>query len=238
MNFLELARKTRQWSGTMSGTISSVVDQIGQAGLVVDAVAQAWDLIQTKHSSWSWLRSEFSVNLSAVTPPTEARYTAAAFGLTRFSDWVRDRVTSSDNFRSMRLYLTATGVSDESDLQEITWERWKTKYGRGTQTADRPTEWAVAPDLRLCLGKPPSAAYTLRGEYWKGPQTLSANSDTPEMPSRFHMAIVWRAILLLNEKDEADQLVYARAENKYAELMGQLERDQLPPITIGGNPLA
>lgn len=237
MNFLELARKTRQWSGSSAEQIATVVDQVGRKGLIVDAVSQAWDLIQTKHSSWRWLRSEFTANLSAVTPPTEARYTAASFGLTRFTDWFHDNLNGPTPYRPMRVYLTATGLADESELSEIAWETWRTKYGRGVQVADKPIEWSAAPDGRLCLGRAPNAPYTIRGEYWKGSQTLAANTDTPEMPSRFHMAIVWRAVLLLTEADEADTLVYARAENKYNELLTQLERDQLPPITIGGNPL-
>lgn len=238
MNFLELARKTRQWSGVTSGTISSVVDQTGATALIVDAVIHAWDLIQSKHATWNWRRAEFSYALTAVTPPAEARYTAASFGLTSFSSWMRDRPRDNPVYRSMSLYDTTIGVADEVSLTEIPFELWKVKYGRGSVTALRPTEWAVAPDRRLCLGKPPSMAYTLRGEYWKGPQTLAINDDEPEMPADYHYAIVWRAVVLLTEKDEAAADVYVRAENKYVEIISQLERDQLPSISARGNPLA
>jgi len=238
VNFLALAEKTRKWSGTSSTTIANVASQTGQTALIIDAVGQAWELIQTKHLTWNWLRSEFEIDLTAVTPPSEARYTPSALGITRFSDWYHDRKKGANPYRAFTLYLTATGRADEGILDEISFDTWKVKYGRGVVSADRPTEWAMAPDCRLCLGKPPSAPYTLKGEFWKGPQTMAVNDDVPEMPERFHMAIVHRAALLLHEKDEADNSVFARNEAKYTEIMAQLERDQLPPVTIAGNPLA
>lgn len=235
MDFLALVKRTARESGTIAGSgPSTVSNQTGQNLLCVEAVQHAYELIQNAHAGWRWLRAEFSTTITAATPPTEARYTAAGFGLTRFAEWWRD----APGYRPMRLYQTATGVADESKLKEIEWETWKDKWGFGSVSANRPTEWAVAPDLRLCLGPPPNAAFTLRGEYQKGNQTLSDNTDTPEMPSQFHMAIVWRAVLLLTEHDEAAVDVYVRAENKFAEIMGQLERVQLPQITIGGSPLA
>lgn len=249
MNFLELCRSTRQWSGTTSNTIGSVIDQVGQIDLIVDAVAHAHDLIQSRHANWKFLRGEFSQAVSAVVPPAEARYTAATLGIaTRFGDWLHDRVTGPNPYRGQTAYLTATGISDQSQLTEISWETWKIKYGRGVQTTGKPTEWAVSPDGKFCPGRFPDASYTIKGEYWKSGLVLdpvvdaslnpTPNTLTPEFPAHYHMAIVWRAVLLLTEKDEAQADVYARAEAKYSELLNQLERDQLDAITIGGVPLA
>lgn len=238
MNFLQLCQATREWSGVTATAIGSVSGQVGKQLLIVDAVSDAWNQIQTRHQTWNWLRAEFSAALTAVAPPAEARYTAAALGITRFSNWVFDKVTGSDRHRAMTLYLTSTGLSDEGEIMQIPWELWRRRYGRGSITAGRPTEWAAAPDRKFCLGKPLDAAYTLKGEYWKGVQTMTANTDEPECPSEFHMGIVWLACLRLVEEDEADQLLFSRFENKHTEIMASLERSQLPVITIGGSPLA
>lgn len=174
--------------------------------------------------------------MSAITPPTEARYTAASFGLTRFSDWVNDYPPKS--FYPMSIYLTATGLSDESRLQQIPFYIWKEKYGRGVQTTSKPTEWSIDNLNRFCLGKFPDGPYTIKGEYRKGRQTLALSADTPEMPDQFHMSIVWLATVMLTEQDEASADTLTRAEGKFDELISQLERDQLPALEINRNPIA
>lgn len=238
MDFLALARSTRQWSSVSSAAISTVVNQTGKELDIVDAVNIAWGRIQNLHSTWNWMRAEFSAPLTAVTPPAEARYTAASFGITRFRDWVRDIVGGPNSYRAFSLYLTATGLSDEAPIAETSFELWKNTYGRGVVEAKRPKVWAKAPDRRFCLGHPPDAAYTLKGEYWMSNQTLAEDDDEPEMPEDYHMAIVWLAVQILTEKDESAQDVYERAQRKYDELIFRLERDELPSLEIGGRPLA
>lgn len=238
MDFLALARSTRQWSGVSSAAIATVLNQTGKELDIVDAVNIAWERIQNLHRNWNWMRSEFSADLTAVAPPAEARYTAASLGITRFRDWVHDITGGPNAWRPMSLYLTTTGVSDEAELQEVPFIKWRALYGRGSVSADRPNLWAAAPDRRLCLGPPLNAAYTLRGEYWLGRQELAANTDEPECPEDYHMGIVWNAVQILTEKDEASQDVYARAQLKYGEVITKLERDQLPAVTISGRPLA
>jgi hypothetical protein len=234
---LELVRAAIRESGISSAIPTSVENQTGQTLLVVNAVATAYNRIQERHSTWLWLLTEFSTtSISTITPPTEARYTALSFGIARFADWARD--IPAKDYYPFSIYLTATGLSDESRLRQIPFQTWKAKYGTGVQTTAKPTEWAVDNQMQFCLGKFPNGAYTLRGEYRKGNQSLSANSDEPEMPSRFHYMIVWLAALMLTEQDEADTGVYARLENKYNEMLGQLERDQLPVLEIAGTPIA
>lgn len=238
MDFLELARSARQWSSVSSAAISTVSNQTGKELDIVDAVNIAWERIQNLHATWNWMRAEFSTPLTAVTPPTEARYTATSFGITRFRDWVHDIGSGPNAYKAFSLYLTATGLADEGILTETSFELWKNAYGRGVVQAKRPTIWAKAPDRRFCLGAPPNAAFTLKGEYWKSRQALAADAEEPEMPEDYHMAIVWLAVQILTEKDESAQDVYDRAQRKYDELIFRLERDELPSLEIGGRPLA
>jgi hypothetical protein len=215
---------------------------------IVNAVNHAWQLIQLAHDNWQWMRGEFTATLGAVVPPAQARFSPTSLGISRFGDYIYDQIGSpvlGQTYRPMTIYDASIGVSDESELQYMEWENFRSAYFRGTQAQNRPTNWSADPALNFCLGKALNKSYVVKGEYFKDYQDLtvqvgstSIDLNVPEMPPRFHMGIVWRAVLILTEKDEADQLVYDRAENKYAEILGRLEVAQLPHITMGGSPIA
>lgn len=229
--FLELSQKMGRESGTMSGTnITTVTGQIGRELKVVNYVAAAWTQIQNLHASWRWMRSEFPA--TALTSASTARYTAASWSITDFAEWINEwRLPVS-------LYLNATGVSDDQTIRFVDFEDWYTAYGRGSQTNNRPTSWSISPDNEFCLGAIPDAVYRVKGFYRETPQVLAANGDIPNCPARFHDIIVWRAVQMLNEHDEAAVLSIGTANAKYREFLDALERDQLPRITIGAAPLA
>lgn len=214
-------------SGTVSGTLpTTVASQTGRLGKIVYWVQQAWLDIQNSRSAWRWMEGEWSGSLTAST----ARYTSSSFSLSRFSEWIVD-TKPGDQVTS--IYLTATGVSDENGLDTISFRDWRRLYDRGSQTNNRPFEYAVSPANELCFGPIPNATYTAQGLYRKGPQSLSADADTPELPTRFHDLIAWKALILLAEHDEGE-IALATALRKHREMMSDLERDQLPTVTTAG----
>ena len=134
------------------------------------------------------------------------------------------------------IYLTATGVSDEGQLAFMPYDEFFVRCMRGTQTNQKPAFFTITPDNRLALHPIPDAIYTVRGPYRKDIQTLAANNDTPEMPSRFHDLIADAALEMLGVHDEsAFQIPLWRLRK----LRGftDLERDQLPRLGFAG-PLA
>lgn len=237
MNFLQLSQRVAKESGTVSGDglPSTVVGQTGRLGKIVNWTSDAWLQIQNDRNAWRWMRKEFS---DKTTSAGTARYTAAAWNITDFAEWITDR--DCPNYFPFSLYLQSAGVSDEGAIREIGWEEWRRKYGRGQQFTRRPTEYAISPSNELCLGSIPDATYVVNGEYRKTPQILSANEDTPECPERFHMVIVWRALMLLVKHDEAPPTVLAGAMQEHNRIMEDLERDQLIrySLRLGGGPLA
>lgn len=201
---------------------STVTDQTGRLRKLVDWVITSWNDIQIMHDDWRWMRTTYS---GAVTQGT-SKYTAASFSLTRFTKWVKDPY-------SVTLYATASGVADEGDILFIPWDRWRLLYDRGTQTQNRPVHWSISPADEFCLGPVPDAAYMVRGEYIKGPQTLAANSDIPELPTRFHLIIVWHALIMMARFDEGVfQAGYAAQQ--FQQMMRALSRDQRPAPRAGG----
>jgi hypothetical protein len=228
--FLELCAKLTTRSGAIGTAPTSVVSQTGRQAKCVDWIMNAWELIQNLNPDWTFLREDFT---SALTINTTT-YTDSAFGITRFGEWLGDR----DRYRPFTIYDPAIGVADEGEIEEISWELWRTRYDRGVQDAKRPTEYTRAPDKTFRVGAKPDKAYVVRGEYRKTPQVLAANTDEPDMPARFHDIIVWRAIMLIAEHDEAVNALQL-AQSKYAEMMAEMQRDLLPHFHIGGSgPLA
>lgn len=227
MNYLELAQDVARESGNVDpSSITAVTGLTGRPNKIVNWVAQAYTNIQNSRRDWGWLIADFSNPLVA----GSAVYTPASFSLTRFSNWVPDTCSRY----AISLYDPAIGQTDEGALRQISYDRWVTKFGRGDQSStvwNRPIEWAISPRNELVFGPIPDAAYVVRGSYEKGPQTLTAGTDIPEMPTRFHRMIVWEAIRLSMLHDGA----YEEAQFPTLEMVGlrmELELDQLPEVAI------
>ena len=227
-SFLDLARDVAMLSGAASAP-PSVAGQSGRLAKVVAWTARAWEMIQLANPNWSFLREEWAGALV----PGESAYDSEDLGIAeRFGEFIGD----SGSYRPTTLYDPETGVGDEGPLEQIGWEAWRSRYGRGAQSPSRPAYYAIAPDRGLRFGPAPDRAWSVRGEYRKAPQRLAADGDLPDLPERYHQIIAWKAILLMSEHDEAVQGV-ALAEREYLPLLNQLQRDHLPVISArGGEP--
>ena len=231
-SFLELAQDVARESGTVSGTNpTAVASQTGRLLKIVEWTAQAYVMIQNLHADWRWMQKTFSGNTTA----SAGQYTPASWSVTDLRDWLRD--DRETGYQPHTIYLTATGVSDEGALREISWQQWRTRYGRGSQTNNYPAEYAISPAGEFSLGPIPDDDYTVQGEYRQAAVVLAVDADTPAMPSAFHDIIVWQAIMLLAEFDEAVEQ-RAAAILKYNALLEDLQRDQLPVVSLGGLPVA
>ena len=229
VTYLELVRRTAQESGTIpDGQAPASVQQGGRAGLVATWVRQAWLDIQNAQASWLWMRDEWTGALEA----GRDRYSPADLGAERFGEWLHE---DEDGLPLTTIYLGTP--ADEARLHRVDWLRMRSRFGMGDQTLERPGRYAVDPQQRLVFHPMPDAAYTVRGLYRRGPQTLTEDGDTPEMPERFHFLIVLRALLSLATYDEApnQMMVWQMQEGR---LMGDLRRDQLPMMRLAGGPLA
>ncbi len=226
--FLDLCQSVARDSGTVSGAQPvSVSGQSGRLAKIVQFTAEAWTDIQNSRSAWAWMRKEFA----GVTIAGTAEYTPAAWNIVDLAAWIVEG-------GSVTLYDQAVGPADEHEITPINWDRYRRMYGRGAQIAQRPAACAVKPSNgALLLGPAPDGVYVVRGEYRAAPQVLTSNADVPAIPLRFHDAIKWRALQLLAEHDEAPTAIATAAAN-FRRVLGELERDQLPQITIAGGPLA
>lgn len=231
--YLELCQMAARESGTVSGVQpSSTVNQTGRLAKICSWVNQAWNRIQMHREHWSWMRSEFTGETIAGV----SAYTAAAWGLTNVARWMVDQ--DSSGYLPVTIYKTATGVSDEGEIRFIDYNTWRSRYGRGAQSNNRPIEYSISPANEFLLGPIPDDVYTVNGEFFRTSQQFSADADTPlGLPERFHDIIAWRAVLLLAEHDEGVTQIATAASN-YKNLLDSLERDTLPKPGLGATALA
>jgi len=234
--FLQLCQKTARQSDTLSGTTpSTVVAQTDRLQKVVEWTNDAYRQIQNAHGSWRWMQAEFY----GPTVIATQRYAYTAFNdlattaaISRFGEWIRDE-SGADS--GLSIYSV---VADEGPLVFADWEMFYAKYLRGTPpTSAKPSVFSIAPDNKLVFAPIPNAVYTVRGRYRKDVQELTVDADTPECPARFHDAIVDLALIMLMTHDESPtQIPLTQMRKSYN--FCNLERDQLPRLSLNCGPLA
>lgn len=217
--YLQLCQRLRQ-EGGISGSDSTVVSAAGEWKRVCDWVAQAYVEIQEDQTNWEWMRATKS--FATIANQAEYAYASSPILLTSFSKW-RDG--------SFRIY--STDVGDEHQLIQMRYDYFREIYriGNNTTTYGYPSIISVSPTKSLFLALPPDGIYTVTGEYYTAPTVLAADADIPAMPTRFHLAIVYKAMMYLGGYEVAAE-IYQRGEKGYKEMYGRLMSDQLPPVQV------
>lgn len=221
MNYLQLTQRLALEAG--AGTVSTTVNQTGEVNRLCQWINSAWMDIQEAHTDWQWMRK--SVSFTTVTG--QAIYSLLETGATDLSAW---------NLDTFRIYPTATGFNAETFLMRTDYESWRNVYQFGPQrtAVTRPIYVTAAPDKSLCLGpNPDDTGYTVIGDYYKVASELSGDTTSPDIPTQYHMAIVWRALMLYGSFEAAAES-YQRGEQEFAKIIRRLELDRLPQASIGG----
>lgn len=223
--FLNLVNDVERESGTIGHTqrLSTVVGAVGRQEKIVTWTALAWAMIQRARPDWTFMRAETSHALTAGT----ARYAASDLGVTDFGGWLRE----ADGYSPYSLYDPTIGQGDESPLERVGYQPWSTTYDRGTHDAMRPTHLSVDFARKLCFGPTPDKAYVFRFGYRRAVQMLAADADEPIMPEEHHNAIVWYALTLLAEHDEAGFQAGA-ATLRWSNAYSAMVRDLTPEIEL------
>lgn len=227
MNFLQLVNRTRQECGASGGStpLGSAQNQLGESKRFADWVNAAWLDIQTSKDNWDWMREEFQFTLT----PQKQTYTATEAGVgSSFGNW------KVDSFR----LASQVDLVDEQLLNFLEYATFRNLYQYGSMrtTYSRPVVMTVTPGKDLAFGAVPDLAYIAVGEYYRAPASMTSDTTPPDLPERFHMAVVYRAMMYYGGYESAPE-VYQRGEMEFKRLMNRLEIDQLPTL-VSGAPLA
>lgn len=230
MNFLQLINRTRVECGVSGAATPLTTAQglTGESARIANWVASAWTDIQASREDWQWMRAPLQFNLVA----QQQTYTPAQAGVAAtFGNWKRD---------SFRCSSVGQNYQDEQlmNFMEFTTFRNLYQYGTMRTTYARPVVVSIVPgvDKSLAFGTIPDQAYVITGEYYTQPVTLSLDADTPAFPDRFHLGIVYRAMMFYGGYESAPE-VYQRGETEFKRVMNRLNIDQLPTL-VSGPPLA
>jgi len=231
VNYLQLVNTARVECGVSGPALTTVqgLTPGGESARMANWVNQAWMDVQTAKEDWQWLREPVQFNL--VTQQQE--YTPAQAGVgSTFGNWKRD---------SFRCSSVGQNYADEQLLNYMDYTTFRNlyQYGNMRTTYARPVVVSIAPggpDKNLAFGSIPDQPYVITAEYYKKPVELEADADEPQIPSRFHMIIVYRAMMYYGGYEAAPE-VFARGEQEFKRLMNRLDIDQLP-TPVSGPPLA
>lgn len=206
MNYLQLCQRLRQESGIAESGPSQVTGQVGDMKRLVDWINESWVRLQSSRPDWAFMWTTGSLAINAGT----SQYSLPA---------TLEAVTPGT------LYL------DGSRLADIAYPDYRQHYQ--TLQTGKPTGYSIRPDGALVLNATPDAAYTLSYEGYNKPVAFVSGTDAPNIPDRFHILIVWDALLQYALFDEAPELMQ-KAQLNYAQLYAELDHDQLPAMEFAG----
>lgn len=261
MNRLALVQRLALECG-VSGTISSTVNQTGEALRLVTWIDQAWLDLQTKHDDWDWLRSSNILGQGASFPTTAGGYSyqlGAGTGKVGidpdvFGKWAEEtfrcNTTLQGDFLTTEdgLYITTEdgvpialgavtgGFQDETFLDIIPYDSWRNAYMLGAmrQVQTRPVAVAIGPNKSVCIGPPSNGLYTITADFFFAPTAMTADASVPVgLPSQFHTLIVWNAMLDYGDYEAAPE-VTSRAERRRTTMLAQLEDTNMPRMEFAG----
>lgn len=223
--YLQLTQRLKQEAaipGARPTTLQGLTPEV-EAQRLADWIADAWITILHLHPDWRFRRR----TATFATVNTQHTYTPVQCGLTAgtLGRWV---------LSSFRFYPTAS-IGSEQFLTETSYDCWRDTYLIGAQRSvyTQPREIAEDPESSgLVLGPIPTGGYTVTGNYYLAPNRMSADADTCGLPAQYDdLGIVWKAMLDYAGY-EADSAAYQRAERNYLRWLNQLEREQLPTISL------
>lgn len=200
-------------------------------------VDAAWNELQTQRDDWQWMRSNSETGGGVSFVPV-AGQPFCDFGTGSGKLGIQSTVFGGKWVeRSFRNYVTTTGKVSEifmDMLYDI--DRWRDGYYYGAQrnVQTRPVVLAIAPNRALLVGPPSDGSYTVYGDYYTAPLTMSNDTDLPTgLPPSYHMLVVYRAMMYYGEYEPAPE-VFDRGSRLYEELLRELDQNYGPKVGIGG----
>ncbi len=223
MNLLQLTQAVKRESGLGDSTsVASITTAVGDDKRMFAWVNWAARDITLAREDWRWRRG--AATLASTTAQDND---SSDFLLNDFASWKK-----ASGFYKPSAYRLTDGAATERELMWLDYDQFRKQFIMGTPATGSVQYWSVSPTEGFLIGPTPDAAHFLRADYVKDYTDLVADADVPAIPARFHMLIVWRALMEYGGFDAASE-VYQRAQNNYIVAWPQLVQSQIemPGIT-------
>lgn len=205
--YLELVQNLHTEVGAAGEPPSTVLNQRGEAARLVNWIKRADEYIQEMWENWKFLRVVYDEST-----------TASAVALPILQD-----VSFWDNF-SFKIYDTVTDLPD--DLLEVV-EYDAIKNELRDVEENRPFRVIIMPDNTLEVEPTPDDAYRITADAYIAPTLLAADDDISSIPTKFHQAILGRAMILYANYENAPE-IKTQGQEIYSEQLTRLQNNQLP----------
>ncbi len=227
MNFLGLTQAVYRESGLSGTTPTAYAGTSGDVARFFAWTNWAARDITLAREDWRFRRG--SATLASTTSQVNP---GASFGLTDFASW-----KDATRFYKPSAYRLADTLSSEHELLWVDYDQFRKMFYLGTQTPSAAQYWSISPEDEFLLGPAPDSAHFIRADYVKTYADMAADTDIPQLPERFHMLIVWKALMEYGGFDAASE-VYQRAEKNYTAGWAQLVQAQIDNPKFSARPLA
>lgn len=210
MNFLQICQRVRQETGVSGDGPSNVSSQTGMYKKIVEWVLAAHEEIQLLHPNWKFDWAKLTVPLTA---GTEA-YLPSTWSISPKSwDFDSMYVYATDAGPTARTWLAFNEYSDYRRLNQ-------------SQASGRPVHVTWMPNKSIALYPIPVSGLTFCADYYMVPEVMTSNTSTPRIPSEYHMAIVWRAVMFYAASEEHPALAQTATRN-FVTLLNKMEATEL-----------
>ena len=102
------------------------------------------------------------------------------------------------------VYLKSAGPDTAVDLQVVDYDTFRSITKNQSYTGE-PSMIALTPAKNIALDPIPDDIYVVNFEYQKRPQTLTDNTDEPELWPEYHDIIVSKALILFGGYESAPE---------------------------------
>jgi len=204
-DYLSICKDFRSKAGIAGTGPVAVTGQVGEYQRIVTWVREAWVKIQTLPYDWTWMWAEYT--------PFETIASTSDYVLTNVDVIHTDSIT---------LFKTSVGPSAKYRVRYEDWKGFQLKFGAVTSDDGTPTVVTRMPSGGLRFYPAPDVPYTVGFEYQTDAQVLTANADTPAIPSQYHDIILYRALLDYAGYEETTD-VYSYANSEYTSLLRSLQ---------------
>jgi hypothetical protein len=207
VNYVQLCQRLHLESGSGPGEPgtqpTATTAQTGKLLSIVTWVNFAYRTIQNSKRFWRWMIAE------ATGVETIAIGASSVTLLGASSNF--DRLLAYDpNGRPYVLfYQSSIGTTDAQECWLIPWSEFNGYYdsGRFSASSGRPQFCAVAPNGTLRFHPKASVEYKIKYMHKTTIQELSATTDTPTMPTKFHDLIWMLALVMYGQSNEANRVI-------------------------------
>lgn len=224
MTYLGLVSRLRRECGVTGSNPATVSTLSGEMLRLSNYVNQAWMDIQTLHSDWEFMKQD----VSFVTQAGKQKYSTIEMQVASFGKYKQDSFT----------IYTFGDPTDERPLPFLDYDdfRYMFMYGSRRTSTNKPVCFSLNGQKDFMLGETPDKQYQISGEGYAMPTEMVNDTDRPAMPGKFHMAIVYGAMMLYGQYEAAPE-VHGMGEAQYSKIIAKLANDQLPEMRFGA-PLA